>query len=138
MVTTMVRQKIKVEQWSQEDEGFWEWMGKWFASKELKKTLDVAMNSDPDYAWFLAFSEGELVGFCAVTPEKTGSRLRYVHAINADSHVLTQIVAAAVTASTKPIYRLAKELDVEFYDRFEFKRTGRTKGAYVELVKGSR
>ncbi len=137
MVATMARTKIKVDRYSQEDDGFWQLMGRYFASAAVKRELGIAMNSDEFYTWFLAFKGDCLAGFCAVTTEKHGSRLRHVYVLPEyrSNGVATQLLGVAIAGSVKPIVLTVKESEAAFYSRFEFKPNGKARGQYVDLVK---
>lgn len=124
---------IQVQKYSQSDEGFWELMGPMFASAELKKIMGVAMSSEESYTWMLASAGNNIVGFCAITPEKIGSRIRYVYAET--EPVFTQLMGVAATLATAPVIRMEKASKAKKYDRFGLKPSGKTKGSYVELVK---
>ena len=137
MVEVMVKKKIEVEQFNQEDEGFWNWMGRHFASAQIKRELGIPMSSDETYQWFLAFSGKDLAGFCAVTPERSGSRLRHVYVLPEfrNSGTGKQLIAAAITSVKKPLVVTVKADDASFYTKFEFKPNGKAKGQYIDMIK---
>lgn len=137
MVAVMARPRIKVEAFNQEDEGFWDLMGQYFASAKVKRDLGIAMSSDESYQWFLAFSGDRLAGFCAMTPEKVGSRLRHVYVLEEfrSNGVATQLIGVAISGSAKPIILTVKSEDSSLYSRFEFKPNGKARGQYIDLVK---
>lgn len=128
---------ITVQKYSQTDEGFWKLMGPMFASALIKRELGVAMSSDETYSWFLAFTGHQFAGFCALTPEKQGSRLRHVYALPdfRSNGVATQLIGSAIAASPKPIVLTVKGSEAGFYKRFGFQETNKKRGQYVEMVK---
>lgn len=137
MVAAMARSVVKVERYNQEDEGFWGLMGRYFASAKVKRELGVAMSSDETYSWFVAFKDGDLAGFCAMSPEKHGSRLRHVYVLpeHRSNGIATQLVGVAIAGSPKPIALTVRKSEAAFYSRFEFKPNGKTRGQYIDLVK---
>lgn len=128
---------MKVEKMVQTDEGFWFLMGPFFASAKVKRELGIAMSSDESYTWFLALDKGEVLGFCAMTKERKGSRLRHVYVVeeHRKRKVATQVVGVALTMSLKPISLTVKADDVSFYEKMGFSAAGKGRGSYVEMVR---
>lgn len=126
---------VQVKSFNQSGKGFWSLMGPMFASALVKRELGISMSSDETYTWFLALDGRQLIGFCAVTPEKSGSRLRHVYVLPEfrDSGVATQLVEAAIAASEKPLHLSVRKDEADFYEKFGFASTGKARGQYVEM-----
>jgi GNAT superfamily N-acetyltransferase len=56
---------MKIQKMKQEDEGFWQLMGPYLVSNDVRKELGMAISSDTSYTWFLAVEDGKCIGFCA-------------------------------------------------------------------------
>lgn len=136
-IKAMAKPATTVQKITQSEEGFWDLMGPFFASALVKRELGVAMSSDESYTWFLAIAHGEVQGFCAVTNEKKGSRLRHVYVVPEHRHngVATQVIGVAITSSPKPIVVTVKGSEVGFYKKFGFTLTDKKRGQYVDMVK---
>lgn len=131
MVAVMARTKIKVEQFNQEDEGFWELMGRYFASAKVKRDLGIAMNSDETYQWFLAFIGDRLAGFCALSPAKTGTDLKHLYVVEGEG-VETQLLGCAIAAASKPLRATVREDEFALYEKQGFKVVKR-RGQYIQI-----
>lgn len=135
MVATMARPKIEVDQYNQEDDGFWDLMGRYFASAKVKRDLGIAMSSDETYIWFLAFADNDLAGFCAIVPQKSGTVLKHLYCISEVKGIDTQLIGCAVAAASKPIHATVKDEELPLYQKFEFKEVKR-RGQYIEVRRG--
>lgn len=52
---------MKIQKMSQNDEGFWDLMGPFFASAEVQRKLKTSMLSDNAHAWFVAIEDGNVL-----------------------------------------------------------------------------
>lgn len=120
------------------DDGFWPLMGPMFASAEVRRSLGVSMSSDDSYSWVVGMSKSKLVGFCAVTPDKSGVRLRHLY-VNPDkrgSGFGSQLIRRVVSDFAQtPIIVWAKSDMCGFYERFGFVSSGKSRGRYSEMVR---
>jgi predicted N-acetyltransferase YhbS len=62
---------------SQDSEGFWELMGRFFADRGIRKELGTAMSSDERYTWFIAVEGGMVLGFCAAVSTPAGVEFKH-------------------------------------------------------------
>jgi hypothetical protein len=61
-----------VKTMSQDSEGFWQLMGRFFADRCVRKELGMAMSSDERYTWFVAIDGNTVLGFCAAVATPGG------------------------------------------------------------------
>lgn len=63
---------LRIEQYDHGEGDFWDRLGPYFASREVERELGVSMTSDESHTWWLAFDNGNLVGFAAAERLKNG------------------------------------------------------------------
>lgn len=57
----------------QDTSDFYSIMGRYFASLDIKKELESQLYNKAGSIWFLIYNDYELVGFCALYPDKNNS-----------------------------------------------------------------
>ena len=62
---------------SQDAEGFWQLMGRFFADRYVRKELGMAMSSDERYTWFIAIDGATVLGFCAAVATPAGIEFKH-------------------------------------------------------------
>jgi len=66
-------EEFKIVKMEHGESGFWDALGPFFASRDVRKELGIAMSSDENYVWFVALSgDNKVAGFAAL--ECKGSR----------------------------------------------------------------
>jgi hypothetical protein len=124
---------MKIKKMSQNDEGFWNLMGPFFASAEIQKKLKVSMASDVNHSWFVAVQDGSVCGFLALLPDKGKVfRIRYVYAQNNDPSLKTKLLKTA-SSNGPAIKRSMVFHDFDPWLNAGFVFTGKEKGKYREM-----
>jgi hypothetical protein len=123
----MIVQKI-----NQEDEDFWQLMGRHFASAKVKRDLGVAMSSDESYTWLLAMEKGRVVGFCAIVPVKDYEQIKHLYSIDGDAAVLSKILKV-VAKGKQPKRAIVSPEELPVWESQGFTKTGKLKGRYIEV-----
>jgi hypothetical protein len=124
-----------VEKMTQLDEGFWALMGPFFASAKVKRDLGVAMSSDENYKWILAFLKGQVVGFVTIVPGKDCEHVKHLYSVDSDHAVLTNLLKAATKTNPLKLAIVAPE-ELPIWEAHGFSKTGKTKGRYFEVKYG--
>lgn len=64
------------------DNNFWYRMGKFFASKQIHKELDVPLLSDDNYYWFVCVFNNDIVGFAALEIKTNYGILKHAYVLS--------------------------------------------------------
>ena len=91
---------MEIKQYAHGEGDFWCKMGPFFASRQVRNELGIAMSSDESYTWFVAFNGDEVVGFAAV--EITGGtavlRHAYVNPANRANGIYAKMLEARMVS----------------------------------------
>jgi predicted GNAT family acetyltransferase len=66
---------IRIERYDHGKDDFWERLGPYFASRDVERELGVSLTSNESHTWWLAFDNGNLVGFAAAEQLKNGTNI---------------------------------------------------------------
>lgn len=131
--------EIKVFESGYDKQEFYGHMGDALTMPEIKREMPYLSNSR-EMIWFLAFRQGELVGFAAVDPSKTSVTLRnqYVYPDYRKNGVFIKLFKASLDYAVKlnlPINVAVSDKKVlELYRQHGFEETRKTKN-YIFMRK---
>lgn len=127
---------MKIKEFNQEDAGFWQLMGRHFASPVIRRELGVAMSSDESYVWLLAMDGDSLVGFCAIAPQTNKASIRHLYVFPASrgKKIGTRLVsyAAKIPTKTAKVATVSQQC-LGIWARCGFQESGKVRGQYVEV-----
>lgn len=76
---------MKIKKYGHGEGDFWRVMGPMFASEEVYKAQGgYPMFSDPSTVWYLAFENGDLIGWIATQPKAKRLDIRFQYMLKAD------------------------------------------------------
>lgn len=138
MIAIMAKPKVQIKQFNQEQPGFWDLMGRYFASAQVQKDLGIPMVSDETHTWFVAVQGDQVLGFAALVPSKKAAQIRrdYVLPEYRDSDLHRQLLAAAIAsdmAKGRPILGSANPTQVATYKSLGFVEDA-TVGQYKRML----
>jgi len=71
---------VEIKQYQHGEGDFWQRMGEQFASPVVRRELGRAMTSVPEYVWWVALEDDQVVGFAALAPQHDDSaELRHAY-----------------------------------------------------------
>lgn len=123
---------------TQDSEGFWQLMGRFFADRCVRRELGMAMSSDESYTWFVAIDGDTVLGFCAAVATRAG--IEFKHRWVLPSHRGQGIGRALFEArldfaGDRPIKAVAVPSVQALFERHGFTKV-RQQGRYPVMKRG--
>lgn len=104
---------MKIKKYKHGEGDFWEIMGPMFASEEIYKAQGgYSMFSNPSTTWYLAFDQGQLIGWVATQPKAKRLDIRFQYVSPTGGDVLWHLIERCVKDNKDEVMKT-----VEFKDR---------------------
>ena len=127
-----------IQTMSQDSEGFWELMGRFFADRGIRKELGMAMSSDERYTWFIAVEDSAVLGFCAAVDMHAGVEFkhRWVLPSRRDQGIGRALFEARLNfAGDRPVKAIVVPSVQALFERHGFVKV-RQQGRYPVMKRG--
>ncbi|WP_034340725.1 GNAT family N-acetyltransferase [Deinococcus misasensis] len=128
--------QIKIHIHNQEDKGFFELMGRFFASFQVRQAIGSPLSSDETYTWAVATSGKAVLGFASIKPLKNGAAtFEAVYTTEGNElkgQLVQSIIEHARNHGIKSLKIIAKIENADFYRALGFV-SGRLQGQFITL-----